>query len=96
MTSALVVVTLVVAGILVLALAAYLVAVVVLLVQVRGAVGAIRAGLRRLAVRTEGLGAVLGEIKTDLTGARDAVRQATGHPEPPPGSYLEPRHRVRP
>lgn len=94
--TALVVVTLVAAGALVLALAAYLVAVVVLLVQIRGAVGGILDGLRRLAGATAPLGSVLGDVRTNLVSARDAVREAMGHPEPPEGSYLEPRHRVRP
>lgn len=57
----------------VVALTAYLIAIVVLLRRIRHTAGLILFGVRAIAHRTEPLGRLIGEIDADLAGVRDAL-----------------------
>jgi hypothetical protein len=65
--------TLVAVGLIVAALAAYLIAIAVLLRRTLFTLGTINVGLRSIAARVEPLEPILAEINSDLSGVRDAL-----------------------
>lgn len=67
--------TLVAAGLIVAALAAYLISVALLLRRASLTLGTINVGLRSIAARVEPLEPILGEINADLTEVRDALSE---------------------
>ncbi len=67
------IVTLVLTGLLVVALAGYLIWVVLLLRQITDTLGKVTFGVRAIAHRTEPIGALVGELNTDLTAVADAL-----------------------
>lgn len=67
--------TLVGVGLLIVALAAYLLAALFLLRKTLFTLGTINVGLRAIAERVEPLEPVLAEINSDLTGVRDALTE---------------------
>jgi hypothetical protein len=71
--SLVVLVTFVALGVLILALAAYLLTIAFLLWRIRETAGLILFGLRAIAHQAEPVGQVVGEINADLTGVRDAL-----------------------
>lgn len=72
--SALVVVTFVALGILVAALALTLITVIAILRGIRRTAGSILFGVRAIADQLSPVEGIVGEINTDLTGVRDALR----------------------
>lgn len=76
MINALYIASLVVTGLLVVALAAALLTVLVLLRRTTDTLGKVIFGVRAIAHRTAPVGAALTEINTDLAGVRDALRAA--------------------
>jgi len=71
--SLVVLLTFVAVGLLVVALALYLLTIVFILRRVRETAGLILFGLRAIAHRAEPVGEVVGQINTDLTAVRDAL-----------------------
>lgn len=67
--------TLVGVGLLIVALAAYLLAALFLLRKTLFTLGTINVGLRSIALRVEPLEPVLGEINSDLSAVRDALTE---------------------
>lgn len=67
------IVTLVLTGLLVVALAAYLTWVVLLLRRIGGTLGKVAVGMRTVADRTEPVGQLVGELNTDLTAVAEAL-----------------------
>lgn len=76
--SLLAILTLVAIGLIVVALAAYLIAIAFLLRKTVKTLGTVNVGLRAIAERVEPLEPVLLEINSDLTGLRDALVAAVG------------------
>ena len=68
------IITIIGAGLTVLVLAAYLINVAVVLSRVNAKLGAVTAGLNLATARTEPVGAIVGEINSDLAGVDDALR----------------------
>jgi uncharacterized membrane protein YfbV (UPF0208 family) len=67
------IVTLVLTGLLVAALAAYLIWVVLLLRRIVDTLGKVTFGVRAIAHRTEPVGLLIGEVNTDLTAVAEAL-----------------------
>jgi hypothetical protein len=67
------IVSLVLVGLLVAALAAYLIWVVFILRRITGTLGKVSLGVRAIAQRTEPLGELLGGVNDDLVQVADAV-----------------------
>lgn len=78
MTDLLFIVTLVAVGVLVLALAAYLLTILWILRDVRHTVGLVVFGVRSIAHRVKPVEEIVGEINGDLTGVRDALFAVVG------------------
>jgi len=71
--SAVAIVTLVLTGVLVAALAAYLIAVIRILHHVLDTLGKVTFGVRAIAHRTEPVGPVLANVNANLTAVADAL-----------------------
>ncbi len=69
------IVSLVLIGLLVAALAFYLIWVVVILHRAVGTLGKVTFGVRAIALRTEPLGELLGDVNTNLTAVAGALEQ---------------------
>ncbi len=77
------IVTLVAAGVLVLALAAYLLTIIAILRRIRETVGLILFGVRAIAHRAGPVEEIVGDINAALIPVRDALRTRLDEPGPP-------------
>ena len=68
------IVTIILAGLTILVLAAYLISIARLLGRVSGKLREVNAGLHLVTQRTEPVGSIVGEINSDLSKADDALR----------------------
>ncbi len=84
--TALVIVTFVAVGVLVAALALYLITIIALLRNIRRTAGLILFGVRAIAEQAGPVGEIVGEINADLTGVRNALQGLLQQPAGPPRS----------
>ncbi|MGH3673937.1 MAG: hypothetical protein ACRDSH_25430 [Pseudonocardiaceae bacterium] len=68
------VITIILAALTVLVLAAYLISIALVLRRIDAKLRATNAGLHLVPERTEPVGSIIGEINKDLSGADDALR----------------------